>query len=607
MKHGLSRVLYVNVHKGAKGINMNRKEMDVLSVIWKESYKNQQILSEACGYSINIINRSIKYLMEDGYLDEELKPTLKAEKEFKYRAPKNAIILAAGLGMRMAPINTEISKGLLEVDGEPLIERLIKQLNEVGIRQIYIIVGFMKEQYEYLIDKYGVELIINVNYNTKNNLHSMNLALEHLSNTYIIPCDIWCGKNPFSRYELYSWYMVSDLIDDESNIRVNQKMELVNVSHSMGGNTMIGVCYLLEEQSGIVREKIRQLSSDICYDDLFWESALYEKNRMIVLAKVVHSSDVVEINTYEQLRDLDGGSNQLKSDAIEVICEKLKVRTDEIIDISVLKKGMTNRSFLFRCANKKYIMRIPGEGTDQLINRKNEAAVYQTINGKDICDEVIYINPKNGYKITTFLENARVCNPFDVKDLKKCMRKLKEFHKMGLKVPHDFDLFAHIEFYEALWDGTPSVYKDYVVTKEKVMSLRGVIEQNAIEKTLTHIDAVPDNFLFIKDENGQEDIRLIDWEYAGMQDPHVDIAMFCIYSLYGKRQVDRLINLYFEDGCTKENRIKIYCYISVCGLLWSNWCEYKRKLGVEFGEYSFRQYRYAKDYYRVVQKELLDY
>ena len=92
-----------------------------------------------------------------------------------------------------------------------------------------------------------------------------------------------------------------------------------------------------------------------------------------------------------------------------------------------------------------------------------------------------------------------------------------------------------------------------------------------------------------------------------MQDPHVDIAMFCIYSLYGKRQVDRLINLYFEDGCTKENRVKIYCYISVCGLLWSNWCEYKRKLGVEFGEYSFRQYRYAKDYYRVVQKELLDY
>ena len=100
------------------------------------------------------------------------------------------------------------------------------------------------------------------------------------------------------------------------------------------------------------------------------------------------------------------------------------------------------------------------------------------------------------------------------------------------------------------------------------------------------------------------EIRLIDWEYAGMQDPHVDVAMFCIYSLYNKRQVDRLIAAYFTEGCGDETRIKIYCYIAACGLLWSNWCEYKRNLGVEFGEYSLRQYRYAKDYYRIVQEEL---
>lgn len=102
----------------------------------------------------------------------------------------------------------------------------------------------------------------------------------------------------------------------------------------------------------------------------------------------------------------------------------------------------------------------------------------------------------------------------------------------------------------------------------------------------------------------KEEIRLIDWEYAGMQDPHVDVAMFCIYSLYNKRQVDRLIAAYFTEGCSDETRIKIYCYIAACGLLWSNWCEYKRNLGVEFGEYSLRQYRYAKDYYRIVQEEL---
>ena len=76
------------------------------------------------------------------------------------------------------------------------------------------------------------------------------------------------------------------------------------------------------------------------------------------------------------------------------------------------------------------------------------------------------------------------------------------------------------------------------------------------------------------------------------------------YSLYKKEQVDHLIDLYFEGNCDDRTRIKIYCYIAVCGLLWSNWCEYKRKLGVEFGEYSLRQYRYAKDYYKIVQQEL---
>ena len=100
---------------------------------------------------------------------------------------------------------------------------------------------------------------------------------------------------------------------------------------------------------------------------------------MIVQARVVHANNVVEINTYEQLRELDEESNHLKSDAIDIIAKALKVSPSEIVDITVLKKGMTNRSFLFTCRGKKYIMRIPGEGTDQLINRREEAQVYQVI------------------------------------------------------------------------------------------------------------------------------------------------------------------------------------------------------------------------------------
>jgi thiamine kinase-like enzyme len=184
------------------------------------------------------------------------------------------------------------------------------------------------------------------------------------------------------------------------------------------------------------------------------------------------------------------------------------------------------------------------------------------------------------------------------------MEKLRSFHQKKLKVPHRFDIFGQIEFYESLWEGQSSVYRDYSKTKEQVLSLQSFVESVAEPECLTHIDAVPDNFLFVTDDRGVEEIRLIDWEYAGMQDPHVDIAMFCIYALYDREQVDRLIDIYFEEDCPAVVRTKIYAYIAACGLLWSNWCEYKRNLGVEFGEYSICQYRYAKDYYRIVVKEL---
>ena len=582
---------------------MNNSKQDILNNLIKEPFINQRILAAQTGHSLGIVNRSLKELISEGYLDEEIRPTEKALREAKEKAPKNAIILAAGFGMRMVPINTETPKGLLEIKGERLIECTIRQLHEVGITEIYVVVGFMKEQYEYLIDEYGVDLIVAPDYATKNNLHSLKTAADHLSNSYIIPCDIWCEKNPYSRNELYSWYMVSDLVDDDSTVRVNRKQELVVQKEQAGGNAMIGICYLLETEAEIVRERLEELGRDSRYDGAFWEETLYRKDRMIVTARVVHAADAVEINTYEQLREIDSDSSQLQTDAIQVICEALGAQQNEVTNITVLKKGMTNRSFLFSCKDKKYIMRIPGEGTDQLINRRQEAAVYQTIAGRRICDEIAYINPENGYKITEYLEGARVCDAENEEDLQKCMKKLREVHGQKLRVDHSFDLFGQMEYYESLWEGTPSAYKDYEKTKAHVLQLKDYIEANAGEWVLTHIDAVPDNFLFVE-ENGKEEIRLIDWEYAGMQDPHVDIAMFCIYSLYKKEQVDHLIDLYFEGNCDDRTRIKIYCYIAVCGLLWSNWCEYKRKLGVEFGEYSLRQYRYAKDYYKIVQQEL---
>ena len=582
---------------------MNRQEKDLLMVLSGSPFAGQRILSDESGYSLGTVNQAIKELKKDGYLNEQMQLTGKADQILADRAPKNAIILAAGYGMRMVPINHEMPKALVEVHGEPLIERTIRMLKEVGVNEIHVVAGFMKEQLEYLIDDYDVDLIINEEYAVKNSLHSLALAAEHLSNTYVIPCDLWSERNLFREKELYSWYMVSDKSDPESRIRVNRKKELVKTTGSQMGNQMIGISYLTGETAQEVKKRLQEYDHDSRYQNAFWEETLYDTDRMILQARVASEADVTEINTYEQLRELDEGSNNLRTDAIDIIMEVFDADLREIKDITILKKGMTNRSFLFTCKDRKYIMRIPGEGTDQLINRREEAEVYQAIADKDLCDSIVYINPENGYKITEYYENTRVCDPENIEDLKRCMKKLKSFHDMDLKVSHTFPLFDRIEYYESLWGGIPSGYRDYQKTKENVFSLQSYIREHAQKMCLTHIDAVPDNFLFVK-KGESEEIRLIDWEYAAMQDPHIDIAMFCIYAMYDRDQVERLIDLYFEDQCPRKTRIKIYCYIAACGLLWSNWCEYKRILGVEFGAYSLRQYRYAKEYYKIVKEAL---
>lgn len=158
---------------------------------------------------------------------------------------------------------------------------------------------------------------------------------------------------------------------------------------------------------------------------------------------------------------------------------------------------MTNRSFLFTCKGKSTLCVSQAREpiNSSIAGRKQR---YTTRLMEKICDDIAYINPENGYKITEFLEGARVCDPLNYEDVKKCMNRLKNFHEMKLKVNHEFDIFGQMEFYESLWDGMPSVYKDYAKTKANVLSLKEYIDSHVSEKVLTHIDAVPDNFLLLR-------------------------------------------------------------------------------------------------------------
>ena len=556
---------------------------------------NQRKVSLISDYSLGKVNQVINQLKAKSYISSEDNLTLKGKKYINSHHPKRAIILAAGYGLRMVPINTEEPKGLLEVHSEPLIERIIKQLHEVGITDIKIVVGFMKEHYEYLIDQYDVDLIVNPYYSTRNNIYSLYLAKNRLANGYVIPCDIWFKDNPFSTLEDPSWYLFSDRLTDHSRWCVS-KTSKVRYTKDFG-NRMIGIAYLNQDDAEILTSRLDEMIKAKKYGS-FWEDALVDKKQFLLNGRIIPNSEHAEINSYEELMELDSHSNHLKTEAIKIIENALRVDKTEIHNIHTLKKGMTNRSFSFECNNKRYIMRIPGRGTDKLIDRKEEYDVYQQVRDKPYTENILYLNPINGYKLSEFLEDTRNSDANNWDDVTKCMNLLRKFHQENYQVYHEFDIWKQIDFYESLRKES-SAYKDFMMTKENVMKLKPFIRDNIKQWSLCHIDANADNFLI--DQNGE--IYLIDWEYAGMQDPDLDIAMYAIYAGYDRKQFDKLIDIYYQNNCDEVTRYKIYAYAAVGGLLWSNWCEYKQSLGLDFGAYSIAQYRYAKEYSKLV----LDY
>lgn len=577
---------------------MNTNHLLVLQEIIQHPQATQRQLASLSGFSLGKINQTVNDLINNGYLGNNSNITSKASKLIYSKSPERAIILAAGYGMRMVPINMEQPKALLKVHGETLIERQIKQLHDVGIHNITIVVGFLKERFEFLVDQYHVHLIVNAKYATHNNLSSLALTTNLLKNAYIIPSDIYFKNNPFSRDELYSWYMFSEKHQPEQEFNVTKHLKITKASSDHQGMVPVGLAYLTDPEASQISQNLIALSQQPENNNSFWEKALVKKRDFIIPAKLIHNNDFTEVNTLEDLRDLDSNTNHLNNLAFRIIEHTLDVNSSDIHNIKVLKKGMTNRSFMFEAAGGKYIMRIPGPGTSVLIDRSEEANVYNVIKGLNFVEPVLYINPQNGYKLTKFLENSRTCDSTNSRDVQRCMNLLRHFHEKNIQVNHTFNLYEEIEKYEQLRDGQPSAYRDYEVTKQNVFSLKSFIENHRHDWTLCHIDANSDNFLFVK--KGQHEVlKLIDWEYAGMQDPHLDIAMFAIYAGYNRQQIDQLIEQYFHGPCDRQTHVKIYCYVATAALLWSNWCEYKQTLGIDFGEYSLNQYRYAKEFSRL--------
>lgn len=275
-------------------------------------------------------------------------------------------------------------------------------------------------------------------------------------------------------------------------------------------------------------------------------------------------------------------------------------------DIKILDdttKGMTNSSILIETKrSKKYMVRLPGRGSAELIDRDQEYRVYEFLRNYKYDKHTIFIST-DGMKITKYISNPRNANPKDSKDVKACMQTLRNLHELELKPNIKyFSLTANIDRYRELAkvrNRTP--HKKYDEVYYRCLQVAAWIERLPRKCCLCHIDANPDNMIF---SGNSSTPVIIDWEYAALQDPHLDIAMFALYCNYSVKDFNTLMHYYFDKDIDEQTRYKIYGYAALAGMLWYNWCLYKEQCGITYGEYTENQFKFAEEYSDIVCKYL---
>lgn len=244
-------------------------------------------------------------------------------KQLKSHRVDNAVIMAAGLSKRFAPVSTYCPKGLTLVKGEVLIERQIRQLQEAGITDIYVVVGYKKELFYYLRDTYNVTIVENDQYNTKDNPESLYLVKDILRNTYICSVDNYYPANPFALYE-YKGYYSSVHVEGETHewcITTDEGGHITDVS--IGGydaDIMLGHVYFDKAFSKQFVALLEQLENTSDYWHHVWEYLyIHHMDTLDLEIRKFDKQQILEFDSVDEAVQFDSDFSLNNS---EIACHK---------------------------------------------------------------------------------------------------------------------------------------------------------------------------------------------------------------------------------------------------------------------------------------------
>lgn len=244
---------------------------------------------------------------------------------------------------------------------------------------------------------------------------------------------------------------------------------------------------------------------------------------------------------------------------------------DEYVDICRLG-GMTNHSYkVTRADGNEYLVRIPGEGTEEMIVRDDERKSTELACSLGIDSELLYFGD-DGRKVMRFIDDPQpmteevMCRSENIKQAADIFRKL---HTCGVDTGVKFEVFEMADLYEKIIrDGGVAFYDDYDEVKQTVMDIKASVDANGpIPRVPCHNDSLIGNWVL--DKNGR--LFLIDWEYSGMNEAMWDLSCLSIEIGYNEEQDEELLLDYYQREPSLEEKKYFVAAKMYVDFLWTLW------------------------------------